>query len=58
MSYFTSKDETPVHRELERKRYDIWLREKMISADIGYKSAHHHTDKWRKDTEDKEATLI
>ena len=28
-----------------RENDDIWLREKMISVDIRYKSAHHHTDK-------------
>ena len=29
----------------------------MIDVDIGYKSATQQTDKWRKDTKDKEATL-
>ena len=30
----------------------------MIYTDIGYKSATQQTDKWRKDTKNKEATLI
>ena len=30
----------------------------MIDVDIGYKSATQQTDKWRKDTKDKEAILI
>ena len=30
MSYFTSEDETPARRKLERKRFDIMLREKMM----------------------------
>ena len=34
------------------------LREKMIYIDIGYKSTHQQTNKWRKDTKDKEAFLI
>ena len=58
MSYFTSKDETPALRQLERKRYNILLRKKMIYIDIGWKSATQQTDKWQKDTKDKEATLI
>ena len=58
MSYFTSKGETPARRKLERKRYNIWLLEKMIYIDIVYKLAHQQTNKWRKDTKDKEATLI
>ena len=44
--------------KLERKRYDARLHEKMIYIDIGYKSVLHQTDKWRKETKDKEATLI
>ena len=43
--------------ELKRKPYDIWFREK-IYIDMGYKSATQQTDKWRKDTKGKEATLI
>ena len=58
MSYFTSKGKTPARRKLERKRYNIWLLEKMIYIDIVYKFAHQQTNKWRKDTKDKEATLI
>ena len=58
MSYFTSKDKTPARWQMERKRYDIWFREKMIYIDIGCKSATEQTNKWRKDTKDKEATLI
>ena len=30
----------------------------MIYNDIGYKSANQQRDKWRKNTKDKEATLI
>ena len=30
----------------------------MIYVDIGYKSVTQQTDKWRKYTQDKEATLI
>ena len=30
----------------------------MAYIDIGYKSAHHQTDNWWKDTKDKETTLI
>ena len=45
--------------KLEKKRHDILAAcEKMIYIDIGYKSALNLTDKRRKDTEDKEATLI
>ena len=36
---------------------DIRLREKMVYIGIGYKSAHHQTDKWWNDTKDK-VTLI
>ena len=45
MSYLTSKDETPARRKLERNRYNIWLLEKMIYSDIGYKLAHQQTNK-------------
>ena len=58
MSYFTSEDKTPARRKLERKRYGIWLHEKMIYINVGHNSAHHRSDKWRKDTKYKEATLI
>ena len=58
MSYFTSEGETPACQKLKRKRYDIRFCKKMIYIDTGYKSAHHQTDKWQKDTKDKEATLI
>ena len=44
MSYFTYENEIPARRKLERKRYDIWFREKMIYIDIGYMSAHQYTD--------------
>ena len=30
----------------------------MIYIDIGYKSVYHQTDKWRKNTKDKQDTLI
>ena len=41
------------------KTNDIMLAlEKMIYIDIGYKSAHYKNRQWRKDTKDKEATLI
>ena len=30
----------------------------MIYVDIGYKPATQQTDKWQKDTKDKEATLV
>ena len=40
----TPKDENSSEHKLERKRYDIWFREKMIYIDIGYKSAAQHTD--------------
>ena len=59
MSYFTSKDENSSRSPTGEKT--IWynvLREKIIYIDIGYKSAHQQTDKWRKDTKDEEATLI
>ena len=49
MSYFTSEYETSAS-QLDRKWYDVWLLEEMIYIDIGYKSAHQQTDKWRKDT--------
>ena len=58
MSYFNSKAENPSEHELERKQYDIWLSEKMIYIDIGYKSVTQQTDKWRKDTKDKDVILI
>ena len=60
MSYFTSKDKTPAHRPAGEKT--IWYisstRKDDIYVDIGYKSATQQTDKWRKDTKDKEAILI
>ena len=37
---------------------DISLHKKMAYIDIGYKSAHHQTDNWRKDTKDKDTILI
>ena len=53
------KTKTPADRLLERKRYDIiFALEKTIYIDIGYKSAHYKNRQWRKDTKDKEATLI
>ena len=62
MSYIsppkTPKDENSSEHKLEIKRYDIWFREKMIYADIGYKSAAQQTNKWRKDAKDEEAALI
>ena len=58
MSCFTSKDKTPARRQLERKRCDIWFREKMIYIDIGYETATDEIDKRQKDTKNKEATLI
>ena len=55
----TPKTKTPADRLLERKLYDIMFAlEKMIYIDIGYKSAHYKNRQWRKDTKDKEATLI
>ena len=45
--------------KLERKRYGILEScEKMINIDIGYKAAMHKVVKLRKDTKEKEATLI
>ena len=59
MLYFTSKDETPAGRQLEKKRYDpLLFRKKMIYIDTGYKTATRQTGKWQKDTKDKEATLF
>ena len=53
------KTKTPADRLLERKRYDIiFALEKTIYIDIGYKSAHYKNRQWRKDTKDKEVTLI
>ena len=54
----TSKDEDSSEHKLEKKRYDIWFRKKMIYIDIGHKSAVQQTDKCRRDTKDEEATLI
>ena len=53
-----SKDEDSSEHKLEKKRYDIWFRKKMIYIDIGHKSAVQQTDKCRRDTKDEEATLI
>ena len=57
---FHPKDETPAHRPTGEKT--IWYissaREKMIYVDIGYKLPTQQTDKWRKNTKDKEAALI
>ena len=36
MSNFTPKEETPPRRKLERKRYDILFRKKMIYIDLGF----------------------
>ena len=58
MSYFIFKDETPADQQLQRKRYDILLREKIIYIDRGCKLATQETDQSRKDTKDKEATPI
>ena len=58
MSNLTSNDETPARRQLERKQFDRWFCEKMIYIDLGYKSGTQQTDKWQKDTKDKEATLV
>ena len=58
MSYFIFKDETPADQQLQRKRYDILLCEKIIYIDRGCKLATQETDKSRKDTKDKEATPI
>ena len=53
------KTKTPAGRLLERKRNDIiFALEKMIYIDIGYKLPHYKNRPWRKDTKDKEATLI
>ena len=58
--YYISPTKTKTPPQLlARKRYDIIrAREKMTYIDIGYKSAHHKSRQWRKDTKDKEATLI
>ena len=59
MSYVTSKDENSSLQLTGEKT--IWynvFREEMMYIDIGYKSAHKHTERWRKDTKDMEATLI
>ena len=57
---FHPKGETPAHRPTGEKT--IWYissaREKMIYVDIGYKLPTQQTDKWRKNTNDKEAALI
>ena len=69
LSYFTSKDENSSPHFTGEKTNDIMLetwkhydiipvREKMIYMDIWYKSAHYKNRQWRKDTKDKEATLI
>ena len=44
--------------KLEKKRHDILAACEKIYIDMGYKSALNLADKRRKDTEDKEATLI
>ena len=49
---------TPADRLLERRLYDIMFDIKMIYIDIEYKSAHYKNRQWRKNTKDKEATLI
>ena len=54
----TPKGENSSEHKLERKRYDIRFREKMIYIDSGYKSVAQQTDKWRKDTKDEEAAPI
>ena len=56
--YFTSKDKILARRQLERRRNDIWFREKTIYVAIGYKWATQQTGKWRKNTKYKEATLV
>ena len=59
LSYFTSKEENSSWQPLERKQYDIMLAlGKMIYINIGYNTAIRLAVKLRKDTEDKEATLI
>ena len=59
MSYFTSKDENSSRSITGEKT--IWyntLPEKMIYIDIGNKFGPRQADKLRKDTKDKEATLV
>ena len=58
MSYFNTKDETPACRQLQRSDMIYSGNEKMIHIDIEYKWVRSKTDKGRKDTKDKEATLI
>ena len=55
----TPKDENSSKHKLERKRYHILFREKMIHhIDIEYNSAAQQTKKRRKDAKDEEVTLI
>ena len=54
----TPKDENSSKHKLERKRYDILFREKMIHIDIEYNSTAQQTKKRRKDAKDEEVTLI
>ena len=51
----TLKDENSSKHKLERKRYDIWSRVKMIHIDTWYKSAAEQTEKRQKGDE---VTLI